>query len=240
MSTTRNIMSSALFALPFLNYQPVNVSNNEPALQAANLTKQTMLGPPFKWSWNRGQFSAELDETQSSWDQDLSVNVPDYGYMEKIWLTAPDGRVTEITNIVSSLADESAIKRPSSAAVNFEDTTGELTIRMNTIPDVAYAIAGFYQRGPILMTSLANSWAPIPDRLSYIYDWGFMAYVAMLTKDARTAMFMGKFASHLLGAQDGISATQRNIFLGNFLPLVTEQSREMMSTQQGTQARGNT
>ena len=57
MSTTRNLQSSALFALPFIGYQPVNISNSEPAVTAANLTKQTILGPPFKWNYNRGEFS---------------------------------------------------------------------------------------------------------------------------------------------------------------------------------------
>lgn len=240
MSVTRNLMSSALFALPFLHYQPVNISNGEPAMQAANLTKQTMLGPPFKWHWNRGTFHIDLDQTSNTWAQDYIVPLPDFHFMEKLWLTDPEGKVTEIINIVQSLAGESVIKRPSSAAVNFLDSDGELTLRLNTRPDAAYAIDATYQRAPVLMTSLASSWYPIPDHLSYIYDWGFLAYICMLTKDARTAVFMGKFASHLLGAQDGLSATQRNIFLGNFLPLLSEQSREAMSTQQGVQARGNT
>lgn len=240
MSVTRNIMSSALFSLPYIGYQPVNVSNNEPALQAANLTKQAILGPPFKWNWNRGTFHIDLDPLASAWPQDYVVSLTDYAFMEKLWLTDPEGKVTEITNIVPSLANESVIKRPSSASVNFFDADGTITLRLNTLPDVAYAIDAFYQKAPLLMTSLANSWFPIPDHLGYIYDWGFLGFVALLIKDARAAVFLGKFTSHILGAQDGLTATQRNIFLGNFLPLLTEQSRENISVQQGAQARGNT
>lgn len=239
MSTTRNIMASALFSMPFLNYQPVNVSNQEPAVTAANLTKQTMLGPPFKWPWNRAQLHVDLDVTETAWSQDYLLYLPDFHYIEKVWLTDPKGRVTEISIVNEALADESSIKRPSSAAMSLQDDSGNVTLRLNTLPDLAYMIDGYYQRAPTLMSSLANSWNPIPDHLSYIYDWGFLGFVSLLTKDARAPIFLGKFAAHLLGAQDGLTATQRNIFLGNFLDLLAQQGREQMATQQGNQARGN-
>jgi hypothetical protein len=240
MSVTRNIMSSALFSMPFLNYQPVNVSNGEPAISAANITKQTMMGAPFKWPWNRSTFHLELDDTASAWTQDYLINLPDFAFLERIWLTDPEtGKVNEITNIAQSLAAESAIKRPSSAAMQLVEEDGFVTLRLNTLPDLPYVIDGHYQQLPIQMTSLANRWNPIPDHLSYIFDWGFLGFVSLLTKDARAPIFLGKFTSHLLGAQDGLTALQRNIFLGNFLELMNQQGREQLSTQQGTQARGN-
>jgi hypothetical protein len=238
MSTTRNIAASALFSMPFIGYQPVNISNNEPAVSAANITKQTMLGPPFKWPWNRGTFHYDLSPTATSWGQDYLILLSDFHFIEKLWLTDPTGKVTEIT-VVQTLASEAVEKRPSSAAMNEIDTDGNVTLRLNTLPDVAYGIDGSYQRAPVLMSSLANTWSPIPDHLSYIYDWGFLGFVSLLTKDARAPIFLGKFASHLLGAQDGLTATQRNIFLGNFLELLGQQGREQMTVQQGTQARGN-
>ena len=240
MSTTRNIMASALFSMPFLNYQPVNVSNGEPAITAANLTKQTMLGPPFKWPWNRSSFHVDLPTGAALWGQDYLFQLPDFHFVEKVWLTNPDdGKVTELTNIAQSLAAESIVKRPSSAAMNWQDDDGNVTLRLNAIPDLAYAVDGFYQRAPVLMSSLANTWSPIPDYLSYIYDWGFLGFVSLLTKDARAPIFLGKFASHLLGAQDGLTAMQRNIFLGNWLEVLGAPQREQLSTQQGTQSRGN-
>lgn len=240
MSVTRNVQSSALFSMPFLNYQPVNVSNGEPAITAANLTKQTILGAPFKWPFNRGGFYVELDPTETSWAQDYLFALPDFSFVEKLWLTNPaDGKVNEITNIAQSLARESVQKRPSSAAMQLLDEDGNVTLRLNTLPDVPYIIEGFYQRAPVLVTSLANTWAPIPDHLSYIYDWGFLGFVSLLTKDARAGVFLSKFTSHLLGAQDGLTALQRNIFLGNFLDLMNQQGREQLATTQGAQARGN-
>ena len=239
MSVTRNIQASALFSMPFIGYQPVNISNGEPALTAANLTKQTILGPPFSWPWNRGTFHIDLDPTQENWGQDYLLVLPDYHFMEKVWLTDPNGKVNQITNIASSLSAESAIKRPSSAAMNLQDDDGNVTLRLNALPDEPYSIDGYYQRAAVTMSSLANTWGPIPDHLSYIYDWGFLGFCSLLTKDARAPIFLAKFASHLLGAQDGLTAQQRNIFLGDFLALMGQQQRDGMSVQQGAAGRAN-
>lgn len=225
--------------MPFIGYQPVNISNGEPAVTAANLTKQTILGPPFKWNWNRSSFHIDLDPTETTWGQDYLLALPDFHFLEKIWLTDPEGKVTEITNIASSLAAESAVKRPSSAAMNTQDDDGNVILRLNALPETAYQIDGFYQRAPALMTSLASTWKPIPDHLSYIYDWGFLGFCSLLQKDARAPIFLSKFASHLLGSQDGLTAQQRNIFLGNFLETMNQQAREGMATQQGAMGRAN-
>lgn len=240
MSTTRNIMSSALFSMPFIGYQPVNISHQEPAVTAANITKQTILGPPFKWPWNRAAFRIELTTTDTTWGQDYALELPDFNFCEKLTLTNPkSGEVRQITNVTEALTVESVVKRPSSAAMNVQEDDGFVTLRLNTLPDLPYVIDGYYQRAPVLMGSLANGWAPIPDHLGYIYDWGFLGFVSLLTKDARAPIFLGKFAAHLLGAQDGLSAMQRNIFLGNFLEVINAPMRDQLNTQQGTAARGN-
>jgi hypothetical protein len=233
MSVTRNIQSSALFSMPFLGGQPVNVSHGEPAVNAANLTKQTMLGPPFKWNFNRGTFT--LPVTPDA--QDYFLTMTDFGFLEQAWLTDEKGNVKEI-EVRLGLAAESAIKRPSSVAAQIMETDGDVTFRLNTLPDQLYSLDCTYQRAPILMSSLANTWGPIPDNLGYIYDWGFLSFVSLLTKDARFPIFGGRFTAHLLGAQEGLTALQRNIFLGNFLEVVAQTGRSQMTTQQGVQARG--
>jgi hypothetical protein len=208
-------------------------------MSAGNLTKQTILGAPFKWPWNRNNFNVQLDAANTSWPQDYIFELDDFAFVEKVWLTDPNGKVNEITNIAQSLAEESAVKRPSSAAMQVVGDDGFVTLRLNTLPDVAYNVSGCYQRTPVEITSMASTWAPIPDHLRYIYDWGFLGFVSLLTKDARAPIFLGKFTSHLLGAQDGLTALQRNIFLGNFLEVINQQGREQLATQQGAQARGN-
>ena len=241
MPATRNLQSSVLFSLPFIGYQPANISNGQPALDAANLVKQTMLGPPFKWPWNRVPFSLPIPTADFFGNvitpvQDYWLQATDFGFLEQVWLVDSQGNVKEVT-IKPTLAAESAIQRPQSVAVENQQDDG-IVLRLNSIPDNAYTLSGFYQKAPNPMTSLAASWAPIPDNLGYIYDWGFLAMVGMITKDARQPMFAQKFVSHLLGTQDGLSATQRNIFIGDWLALMNEQQRVQLSTQQGVQARG--
>lgn len=242
MPATRNLTSSVLFSLPFIGNQPANISNGEPALNCANVIKQTMLGAPFTWPWNRGSIEVELTDVQ-----DYFFPVTDFGYIEQVWLIDSTGKAKEI-EIKSSLSVESAIARPQSCAVEMQDDEG-ITLRINTIPDqpstptpdrMSYTLGGFYQKAPVPMTSLASSWSPIPDNLSYIYDWGFLGMLSMITKDVRLPLFAQKFVSHLLGAQDGLTATQRNIFIGEWLALVGQTDRSRGNTQQGVQARSGT
>jgi hypothetical protein len=240
MPVTRNIQSSILFALPYIGYQPANISNGEPAISAANLVKQTICGAPFKWPWNRVNFELTIPTLDSFNDvemtQDYVLDTVRFSFLEKAWLTdAETGEVKELP-IVSSLAAESAIMRPQSIAVQSQDDES-VTLRINSLPDRTYWLNGFYQQPPPPVTSTASSWSPIPDHLSYIYDWGFLAMLAMLTKDVRQIVFQQKFVSHLLGAQDGITATQRNIFIGEWLALMGEAGRNQLTTQQGVQAR---
>lgn len=234
MSATRNLQSSALFSMPFIGYQPVNISNSEPAVTAANLTKQTILGPPFKWNYNRGEFSFPTEPD----DQDYYLILSDFGFLERVTLTDSNGVVKEI-EIQQSLAAESVKKRPGSIAANIIDNQGGVTFRLNSIPpdNEVYQVDGFYQKAPVLMSSMANTWGPIPDHHGYIYDWGFLSFVSLLTKDARFPIFGQRFTAHLLGAQEGLTALERNIFLGNFLQVMSAQERSQLTTQQGVTAR---
>lgn len=236
MSVTRNLQSSALFSMPFIGYQPVNISNSEPAVTAANLTKQTILGAPFKWNFNRGEFSFSTEPNE----QDYFETITDFGFLERVTLTDSKGVVKEI-EIVQSLSAESVQKRPGSISANLMDGAGGVNFRLNAIPPTGetYLVDGQYQKAPVLMSSLANTWGPIPDHLAYIYDWGFLSFVSLLTKDARFPIFGQRFTAHLLGAQEGLTALERNIFLGNFLQVMTAQERAQLTTQQGVTARQN-
>src|SRR5437660_219105 len=131
MSVTRNIMSSALFAMPYLFYQPVDVSNAEPALSAANIVKQTILGPPFKWSFNRGLIHIEIDPTTTDWGQDYLLDLTDYGFLEQVWLTDPETGDKKEIEVRKALAEDNTVKRPGSAAVQDDNAEGIL-LRLNS------------------------------------------------------------------------------------------------------------
>lgn len=235
MPATRNILSSVLFSLPFLGYQPANISNGEPALNAANLVKQVILGPPFAWPWNRTEVETPISPATG---QNYIMDTPQpFGYLEKAWVIDGKGVVTEI-KVVMALAEESRSQRPNSVAAQVISDDGTTMLRLNTIPDQSYALRCFYQNAAGYMTSMASRWSPIPDHLGYVYDWGYLAILAMITKDQRVPFFGQRFVSHLLGLQDGLTATQRNIFLGNWLELITEPQRATQQAQQASTMRG--
>ena len=220
MSCLRNLAASAAFARPFLGYQPLAIQGEDPALTAGNIIKQTMLGAPFDWKHNR----SELTFTTVVGQQDYTLVVPDFGYLSRVDLADPNGDTHEI-NVHTSLTRESAIQRPASVAAQSDDNQGNVRFRFNTQPDQIYTGIGYYQRKAIPMSSLASTWAPIPDEQSHICDWGFLYILALLTKDPRTVTFRNWFLSALLSAQDGLDATQRNIFLANWLDSSTQVER---------------
>jgi len=127
--------------------------------------------------------------------------------------------------------------RPQSVAAQTIDENDEVLLRFNARPDQAYVGRGCYQQAAGVITSMASLWKPIPDHLSYIYDWGYMSFLALLVRDPRAGIYAQRFAAHLLGAQDGLTATQRNIFLANFLTLMGEQQRTPQQQAQGVSAR---
>ena len=233
MASTRNLWASAKFTKPFLGNQPISIgSGDEPALTAANLTKQTILGPPFDWRWNRTEVVIPFVVGQ----QDYVIPAPQFGHLSRVTLLLADGTVKEI-GVQTSLSRETMKARPSSAAAQYDDGQGNVTVRFNLCPEAAYSAVVLYQHKALPMTSLAATWAPIPDELSFIYEWGFFAILSMLVKDARMPIFRQMFLSHLLGAQDGLDATKRNIFLGNWLDVVAEAARKQTSVSQGAAAR---
>jgi hypothetical protein len=232
MSATRNLMSSALFALPHISYQPIQVSRDEPALTAANMVKQTMLGAPFRWPWNR----AELQFPVRVQQQEYTVNAPNFGFPERFILRAAGGQVKEI-DVKPSAPIESTVARPGSGAVQIDNGDGTVQIRFNTRPEQSYTAVLVYQQRAVTMTSMASLWRPIPDHLSYIVDWGFLAMMSLLIKDSRFPVFRQTFTAHLLGAQEGMDATARNLFLGNWLETAAAAQRNQQQTQQGITAR---
>lgn len=227
MSSTRNLAASNAFTQPIMVYQPVAIQGDDPALTAANLIKQTILGAPFEWPYN----SSEIEVATITKQQDYTIIAPDFGYLSRIDLADPQGNIKEIA-VKTSLPRESAVQRPASAAIQNDDNQGNLTVRFNTLPDQVYTAVLQYQRKAVPMTSLASTWAPIPDQHSYIFDWGYLSILALLTKDPRMPQFRQMFLSNLLGAQDALDATQRNIFLGNWLDMTAEVQRNQQKVAQ--------
>jgi hypothetical protein len=103
-------------------------------------------------------------------------------------------------------------------------------------PDKVYPVSITVQQKPLLLTSLNQTWGPIPDEFSFIYQIGLLSYMYEFADDSRSAIKRQQFVSHLLGASEGLTATQVNIFLSNFQNLSLAQPEK---TIQGNQGRGS-
>lgn len=234
MASTVNLQATIQWAAAFLKYQPQQIGGPDPAVTAANIVLQTILGPPFKWNWNR----TSVTITCVAGTQDYITEVDDFHFLEKVSLVTPgsSGRKVQI-EISEVLADSSDVAPPTTIAAQEDDGEGNITFRFLPPPDKAYTAIAIYQSVPELMTSAANTWAPIPDRFGYIYNWGYMAAIGMLTNDARFPIWERNFLSRLLGAQSGLTELERSIFLQDWQRVTMQVQGNSQRLQQGVASR---
>lgn len=229
----QNLQATLNWCLPHLGYQPLTIGGLEPALSNANMVKQTILGPPFCWNWNR----ATLPIVCTLNIQDYVEALSDFGFIEKAWVQNADATDIKELEVENALAATKEKARPRFVAAQNDDSAGNITFRTMPKPDEAYTLSVLYQKKTVLMTSLASLWSPIPDELSYIFNFGFLALSSILNNDPRFQVFNQRFLSHLLGNQQGLDEMKRNIFLGNWLEITKAAISAQVKTTQGNAAR---
>jgi hypothetical protein len=84
---------------------------------------------------------------------------------------------------------------------------------------------------------MASFWYPIPDELGYVFNHGFLSLALLINGDSRFQVFNQRFMAHLLGRQGGLDATERNIFLNNWLGVTSQLQTSQLNTQQRIAAR---
>jgi hypothetical protein len=138
--------------------------------------------------------------------------------------------------VKNSLALDATPGRPMFVSPHTQDpTTGDVVFRLMPTPDKAYPVSVHVVKAPPAITSINDTWAPVPDFMGYIYNWGFLAMMYMFADDPRFSTANQKFVAHLLGAAQGLTEQEKNIFLNNWHNLT---GAEQQTTAQGIQARG--
>lgn len=233
MSLTQNIMNSVVFVQTLIKNQRLNVNGQEPALTIANIILQRILGPPFVWRQNRSSFSIAISTAGGT---DYTVSVPNLDRIETQWLTDANGSITDLGGAVS-IAKVSSTRRPVKVAPVYDDNLGNITFRFNSIPDKSYTAWFDYQQKAQLILSWANPWGVIPDQLGYMYNLGFLAMGALLVNDARFTIWNRQFVGSLLGAQDGLDAQQKALFLESWLSDIRTAARSQAMVSDGIKGR---
>ena len=135
----------------------------------------------------------------------------------------------------NNLSLDSATGRSTFLSPESEDANGNLTFRVMPSPDEAYPISIHAMLTPPQITSVNQTWSPLPDYLQNVYSLGFLGWMLAFNDDPRAPMYNSQFKAAILARQDGLTQEQKDIFLNNWDMLT---SRQQMNASQGTQARG--
>lgn len=181
---------------------------------------------PFSWRWNRATISFNTTVGQ----QDYPVSVSTYGHFEKgsVAISGSPTYPIEYKNILDIGVEQS---RPTFISDQLDNDAGQITFRVLPAPDQVYTITVIYQNAPVLFTSLSQLWTPIPDWLEVVYNWGFLATMSDYVDQTKAPRFRQLFVGTLLAASEGLSESERNLFISSWLGEVRQETSEGMNTQ---------
>lgn len=170
--------------------------------------------------------------------QDYSVAIPNFSHIEHASVMDLDATGNPLKwyelQVKNNLSLESSQNRPQFIGPHVEDANGNVTFRLASAPDKAYPVSIHAQLTAPQITSINQTWAPLPDFMEYIYEWGFLALMWQFADDPRAQVANNNFKSGILARAENLTDEERNIFLNNWEALY----RNPMAAQMGTQARG--
>ena len=232
------LQTSINWAACFVGQIPLSAgTGNEPALSCANMILDTILGPPFRWAFNRNTSTLAL----ISGTQDYTAALTDFGFLERATLTPSSGTIFEIKDIYNNLAGPVAGDSGRSNAIYAQSNVFGVSqsFRFLPVPNAAYTCGLVYQKLPTHMTATTNGWSGIPDQYSNIYNTLFLADMFELAyNDQKAAYYRQRGVLSLLALAEGLTETDKNMFLEQYLMRDSQSLSRQLKTQQGTQARG--
>ena len=238
-NSTNTLARSVNFAQNFVRNAPLTFSGtNDPAFLMADWVRQFLLGPPFAWRWNRTTFSFPTALVPGT--QDYTFNLPTFGWLEKgvVIDNTASPAVTYELDVFLDIGQESARNLPTKIAAQFDDGNGNITFRFTPPPDKAYSAIITYQNSAPIFESLQDTWAPIPDYFSFLYNQGLLAKTYEYLGDPRFSIAMPLFLRQVIAANSGLDETQVNIFLPERLEVARETQDVLSKSQQGRAGRG--
>ena len=159
-----------------------------------------------------------------------------FGWIENASVQDPvSSKWIQISNKVD-LALDAATSRPQNIAAELLGTLG-VVFRLMPVPDKAYPVAITLQQSASLITSLNQTWTPLPDDFGYVYQMGFLSFAYEFADDPRWAGTRQRFIAALLGAAEGLTQTEIDIFLANFNAISLDAVGRQMTLNQGMQHR---
>jgi hypothetical protein len=169
--------------------------------------------------------------------QDYTIAAPAFSHVQHasvldVTRTPPNWVELKVQN---DLALDSRNARPTFVGPEVEDGGGNVTFRVMPSPNGAYPVSVHVQLAAPRITSINQTWAPMPDFMQYIYSWGFLALIWAFADDARFQIANSKFTAGLLARAEGLTEEEKNIFLNNWNAVL---GMGPQKSAQGMQARG--
>ena len=232
-----NLLSDTIaYVTPFCRYQAANIgTSNMPIIGIANIVRNIVLAAPFTWRFNRNNVNLTGPVIQGT--QDYTQLISDFGFLEKA--TANDGTKTfEFKDVKNNEALASSVTtgRPEVISAFNDDLAGNITFRLSAVPDKSYTVNMVYQKAPVQFTSTTNSWFPIPDSFSDVYNNLSLGYFMDSCQDPRAPQYIARGIAGLLARSQGLTAMDKALFAASYLNFSAQQMLEMLKTQQGVQA----
>jgi hypothetical protein len=200
---------------------------NDPAFSNADWVMQTILAPPFAWRWNRtvqGTPSAPAFKTIIGMP-DYEVSLPTFGWLEKAVMYDPSSGYNPTELQVELVKGEDTVPNISQRiAAQLDDGQGNITFRVFPDPDKIYNVVLIFQNAAQLFTETTQTWAPIPDYLSYVYNEGFDAKTFEYLNDPRFQTSMQLFMTDLAANSEGLTESQKNLWLQDRLNSIRQQN----------------
>lgn len=235
MASTIQLQRTINRSQQMIRLSPLTFSTNtanDPAFSNADWVKQFILAPPFAWRWNRftGDSPSQPTFTCGIGTSDYSVSLPDFGWLEKgTGYDTVDGYRPFELKVELITAEDTKPNEPTIISAINDDGAGNITFRLFPAPDKEYSIVVEYQKAASLFTSTTQTWAPIPDYMSFIYNEGFDAKSYEYANDPRFNAAMQLFMQDLSANAEGLTSSQKNIWLEAKLNTV----RQMQAVQSG-------
>jgi hypothetical protein len=210
---------------------------NDPAFTIGDWVRQFILGPPFAWRWNR-QTATFLTTAQQP-TQDYQQLLPQFGWLEKATVTdnTVSPAIVHELEVVLNLGEETQPNLPTRIAARLDDGNGNITFRLIPPPDKIYTVTLTYQQSAGLFKNLTDTWAPIPDYLSFLYNTGFAAKTYEYLADGRFGPLLSTFLRQVVATNGGLSESQVAIFLADHVVAANTIQSGVQATQIGRQNR---
>lgn len=239
------LQNSIDYAQPFVEYMPLNAGVGfNPAVTIGTITRNTILNAPFTWGWNRTQ---DTSLTLVAGTQDYTVNLTDFGFLEKVAVTDPTtNEIFELKDVynTAALSKTTAVaaqrQRPSGVAVQTVTYGTSLGLRFMGIPDKAYPVTLIYQKLPIpfgsySISSVANA-AGVFTLTQVTVSGATTTYTGTITGGAANAFVGMTFV--ITGFSNGVNNITITVTASTATTLVCTTTAQTNETHAGT-ASGN-